>query len=182
MFSETTAVLITKEEEYPANVLYHVKQFPFRDIVMEVKCPGVWRRFEIAKEVETPLVYVQDDDAICPIGELMEEASMEGLTLAMSSTHIRNYRHLKCALIGHGAVFPKGMVGVMDKYLEKWPRDRVFELGADRIFTALNFPLQRRLCLRVTDLPTAVNPDRMSFMPDHYWIRAESEKRCESVC
>lgn len=176
-----TAVLITKQPTYPERVLSSIVGKPFGGIVIETNCKGVYRRFEMAEFVHTPFVYVQDDDCICPIREIAEEAQPEEMTCAMKPHYIHTYVNLKCALVGWGTIFPRHMLSVLDEYISIYgEEDEVYRKGTDRIFTALNYP-QRRIPMGIVDTADATAPDRMSYDPDHYRIREEALKRCESL-
>lgn len=177
-FRDITAVLITKEKYYPPRVLESIIVSSFNTVIVQHGCEGVYRRFYRA--IHTAYVYVQDDDAICPIEELAKQAGPDFITCAMKPHYIDEYANLKCCLIGWGAIFPAHMMSVLNKYLRSYENDYFYKMGADRIFTALNFP-QKRLPLPITDMPWALDKGRMSMQADHYEIRRKVLERCESL-
>jgi hypothetical protein len=103
---KVTAVLITRDESYPDDILLN---YPFDEVLTETKCPGVHRRFELALQARNDVVYVQDDDCVIDIQHLARH--YEGrLTYAASDGHQHHYEGTGVALIGWGCFFPKRLV------------------------------------------------------------------------
>lgn len=106
-----TAVLITREREWPADacVSGSFAEFRFDEVLIETECPGVHRRFELAQQARNEVIYVQDDDCQTDIDRLYR--AYDGrLTYAITAGHKILYDELcgsRACLIGWGAFFPK---------------------------------------------------------------------------
>lgn len=159
-----TAVLITREKEYPREVLKTLEG-KFDEILIETECPSIHRRYELALKARNELVYVQDDD--CTIDpEKLFKAYNGQITNALTSHHLERYKNKGITLIGFGAFFPKSMID-FSKYLDKFPADDLFLSQADRVFTYLNKPFNSQL-ITINHLPSATGPGRMSTSSDHW--------------
>jgi hypothetical protein len=162
--SQISAILITKEKQYPELVLKHVESFGFGEIQIYTECDGIYRRF-----VNEPVykdVYVQDDDCITPINEIFREYDGNHLTCGCTPHHINFYSDSKICLIGHGAFFPWARVAVLEKYKKLFGPDSDYLIETDRIFTFLNYP-QKRIPVEVNHLPSSYQSDRLSMRKEH---------------
>jgi len=171
---QVSAILITKEKEYPERVLKHVESFCFGEIIICTGCNGIYARF-----IQEPLfkdVYVQDDDCIPQLDKIFEEYDGEVLTCGMTPHHNEFYANSKICLIGHGAFFPKKRIAVVEKYKLLFGMDDDYLIETDRIFTFFNFP-QKRLSLSVIHLPSSYDNDRLSMRKDHYINLYKIEKK-----
>lgn len=166
---KATAILITREKEYPIEVLNSVKNADFDEIIVQTECPSVYRRYELALQAKNDLIYVQDDDCTIDIEALYEKYDGR-LTNAISDHHLNFYKDMGITLIGWGAFFPKKMVD-FDKYLRQYPIDSLFLSQTDRIFTYLNQP-HNYVITKIHHLSTADGPGRMSTTPGH-WNKLE---------
>jgi hypothetical protein len=159
-----SAILITKEKQYPESVLKHVQSFGFGEIQVNTECDGVYWRFQ--KKPRFKHVFVQDDDCIAPIDEIFK--SYDGIHITCGSTlhHIEYYSNSRIFLIGHGAFFPWRLVKVLKKYKTRFGLDDDYQIEIDRIFTFLNYP-QIRIPVLVSLLPTSFQSDRLSMRKEH---------------
>ena len=177
-FSETTAVLISKEVCYQREVLDSITRHPFKTFVICTSCPDVATQFSLSTQVRTPFVYWQDDDAICQIGPLMRLADPAKLNCAMSTHYLESYKDSKCALLGWGSVFSIELLHRVKPYVATYGTDALWHREAGRILSYLCFDVQNRIRLEHVDMPWATAPDRLSMQPDHYANKAEVEARC----
>lgn len=166
-----TAVLITKEKEYPKVILDSLP--PFDEVIIETECPSVLRRYEIAQRAHNELIYVQDDDCIVDVLELYKHYNGQ-LTNAISSHHFNFYQGTGITLIGWGAFFPKKMVD-FSPYIDQYGITNLLLTQADRVFTYLNQP-HNSIVMDINHLPTAMAEGRMSTSAGH-WDKLEQIKQ-----
>jgi len=171
-----TACLITKEDAYPEEVLRTVQNFGFAAIIIYPRCPSIAGRLKIFEQATTPFLFTQDDDSICPLEVLFEEADPERIATVMGQNHITWYASRPHCLMNWGAVFPKYTIERMKLYTDRYGEDAIYLREFDRIFTGLNFP-QKRLNYPVINLPIAFGPDRLSADPLHYEYMNTAETR-----
>jgi len=168
-----TAVLITKEREYPKEILGSLPAFD--EILVETECPSIHRRYELALKAKNDLVYVQDDDCITDVTKLFE-AYNGHLTNAMTPHHLEWYRDMGVTLVGFGCFFTKRMID-FSPYLDEYGINDLFLSQTDRVFTYLNQP-HNSVVVGIKNLPSATAPDRMSTSPGHY---ENLNKICEQL-
>jgi len=183
-YANTTAVLITKETIYPAEVLASVAQYPFAEVVIVTRAEGPGERWARGMwETSTKFVYVQDDDAIVPIPDLMARATPDMLSCLMKPHHIEEYKNLPCCLVGWGTTIPRSLLSYAHgKHFTHYSFDDLWMSQADRIITALlPFDQLRLLSEDIVDLPSAVDAGRMSLQPDHYVLRDQALARVEEI-
>ncbi|MBF0543026.1 MAG: hypothetical protein HQM08_01265 [Candidatus Riflebacteria bacterium] len=172
--NQVSAILITKEKEYPKQVLKHVESFGFGEILIQKESHGIYRRY-----IESPKfkdVYVQDDDCIPRIDQIFSQYDGEFITCGMTNHHIEAYRNSKICLVGHGAFFPWKRIDVIEKYKNNFGMDNDYLIETDRIFTFLNFP-QNRIGLPLIQLVSSFSCDRLSMRKEHYKNLWEIEKK-----
>lgn len=158
-----SAVLITKEKEYPKEVLDSLP--PFDELIIETECPSVLRRYELAAKAKNDVIYVQDDDCIVDVIKLFGQYNGQ-ITHAITPNHYSFYRDTGITLIGWGAFFPKKMIN-FDKYIDKYGINPLFLSQADRVFTYLNQPFNS-IITDINHLPSATLGDRMSTTEGHW--------------
>lgn len=156
-----SAVLITKEREYPLD-LKPFHEF-FDEVLVKRESPSVYERYELAKYARNETIFVQDDDAIVDFKELFKHYDGR-LTNGITEHHTRFYEDTGITLVGWGCFFPKEMLLNMDKYISKYGKDAHLLREADRIFTFLNQP-HNSVIMKHTDLPQV---GRMSHDPSHF--------------
>lgn len=166
-----TAILITKEKEYPKEVLDSLP--PFDEVIIETECPNILRRYELALKARNDLIYVQDDDCVVDVLSLREQYNGE-LTNFITEHHYYAYLGTDITLIGFGAFFPKKAID-FTRYLDVYGVSELFLTQADRVFTYLNKP-RHQIITNVQHLPSATADDRMSTTEGH-WDNLENIKR-----
>jgi hypothetical protein len=129
---------------------------------------AVLGRYEVLGEVRTPYVYTQDDDAICPVAELVAAYEGEGLLV--------NVPPGEHPWLAWGALFPTRLpFTAFHAYIKAYPHDRLFERWADVVFA--HYCGWQAVDLGHRDLPWATAPDRMYHEPAHYPEQAEVRER-----
>ena len=159
-----TAVLITREDEYPKDV---VLDFEFDEVIVCTRCPHVFRRYELAAEARNEIIYFQDDDAVINIKDLWTHYDGRRITHAITPGHKKIYEGTGVTLIGWGSFFPKHMVTEFVEEQQTWRDlvgDQVFEAEADRVFTFRHGP-HNSVVMPIWQFR---RPVRMSDRPDHY--------------
>ncbi len=175
---DVTAVLITREQEYPEILLERLTCTDFfKDIIIVAECPSVYHRYLAAKKAETKYIFVIDDDAMVNFQVLWEKYDGR-LTNTMTLPFQKAYEPLECTLVGWGTYFPKEMLGVFDKYIEKYGVDQTLLREADRIFTYLNRPFNT-IIMPHEDL--FQHQDRMSHDPDHFKCAHEALAKVKAI-
>ncbi len=172
---KATAVLITREKEYPKIILDRLTDFD--EIIIETECPCIYRRYELAQKAKNDIIYFQDDDCLVNYQELFTYYNGR-ITNEMTEHHLKYYEPLGATLIGWGAYFPKSMLNVLDKYIEKYGIDIHLMREADRIFTYLNKPFNS-VTIHHEDLPQTKG--KMSFEDNHYISAHEAIKKASML-
>lgn len=179
--SKVTCCLNTKETVYPPEVLAHVSSFGFGEILIKTHSESPYCKHELFKKAKFDHIYYQDDDAICPIKELVELSRPNEINVVMKQSHFDQYKDLRMTMgFGWGAIFPKSVLLELNKYSLMYGVDEVFKRDTEKLLTHLVFP-QNRLVLPVKDLPTAMLPDRLSLQPRHYEYMKIIEERCRDI-
>ncbi len=160
---KVTAVLITRDAEFPKEVLDSLPEFD--EILIETNCQSIHRRYELALKAKNDVIYVQDDDCIIDVKELYEHYNGQ-ITNALTEHHKGFYGGLGMTLIGFGAFFPKSMID-FTKYLDVYGANPLFLSQTDRVFTFLNKPFNT-VVMDIKHLPSATAPNRMSTQADHW--------------
>lgn len=180
--SETSCCLITKDSKYPPEILGFLSQQGFGEILILTNCDSPYRKHELFQKAKYENIYYQDDDAMCPVEELFQNAQVGKINVAMKEGHFEAYKDKKMTMgLGWGAIFPKSLLSVLDKYTDKFGKDEVFMRETERIFTHLNYDKQNRLVLPIVDLPSAWADDRLWRQPNHNNSAMIAEERCESL-
>lgn len=171
MNQKITAILITKNKEYPQIILDRLVGFD--EIIIKTESPSVYTRYLEAAKARNEIVYVQDDDCFTNHQELF--SFYDGrLTNSITPHHFAAYKDTGATLVGWGCYFPKKALDVFQKYINKYGHDFHLNREADRIFTVLNQPFNTKI-MPHEDLPQTA--DRMSFEPMHYeWAKQAIRK------
>ncbi len=177
---DVTACLITTLPEYPPEVLQPIQDAGFADILIYTNCPSVAGRLPLFQQAQTPFLFTQDDDALCPLDFLLGHADRTSITTVMHPGHIEFYGPRRHCIMNWGATFPRAAIESLEIYSSRFDRDDIFHREFDRIFTGLNFP-QLRLPYQVINLPRSADPDRISQDPKHFEWMAKAEERLESL-
>lgn len=175
---KVTAVLITREAEYPKKV----KLEGFGEVIIRTNCPNIYERYVQAAKAKHDIIYVQDDDCIVDYRELFTHYDGH-LTNAMMGRR-EYYEEVsggRITLVGWGAFFPKSMLSVFDQYITKYgTNDPHLMREADRIFTWLNYP-HNTIRMQHVDLNPPVTVDRMSNEPIHFTNIKEVAAKLEAL-
>src|ERR1700690_354270 len=128
---KVSAVLISKEKEYPQEVLESV--LGFDEILIITECPNILKRYETALKARNEIIYVQDDDCIIDVSKLFNQYNGQ-ITNSITQHHKDFYVKMGMTLVGFGCFFPKKMIN-FDRYVNKWGVDKLLLSQADRVFT-----------------------------------------------
>lgn len=179
--SKVSCCLITKDRVYPQEILDHLAQFPFGEVLILTNSDSPFRKHELFAKAKYDIIYYQDDDAICPVKELIDAYQPDIINVAMKPSHFEAYKDRKMTMgLGWGSLFPKKMLKSLEKYTDVYGEDEVYKRETERIFTHLNFP-QNRLVLPIIDLPSAYASDRLWRQPNHISSMETAEERCIEV-
>lgn len=179
--TKVTCCLNTKDAVYPKEVLDHVRQFPFGEILILTHSDSPYRKHELFAKAKYETIYYNDDDAICPISDLMAFGQPNIINVAIKQGHYDAYKDNRATMgLGWGSVFPKSLLGSLKRYTDVYGEDDVFKRETERIFTYLNYP-QNRLILPISDLPSAYADDRLWRQADHQNFRLLAEERCSKL-
>jgi hypothetical protein len=179
--TKVSCCLITKEDIYPKEILDHLLQFPFGEILILTHSDSPFRKHELFNKAKFDLIYYSDDDAICPVQKLIEQSYPDVVNVAMKEGHYLAHKDNRATMgLGWGAIFPKALLENLKKYTDVYGEDEVYKRETERIFTYLTFP-QNRLVLPIQDLPSAYNSDRLWRQPEHINFKKIAEERCKDL-
>lgn len=177
--SQVSCCLITKDHEYPKEILDNIAQYPFGEVLILTDSDSPYRKHELFAKAKFDLIYYQDDDAICPIKELVQHSDTNKINVAMKPGHFEQYKGTKMTMgLGWGAIFPKKLLASLSRYTDKYGEDALFKRETERIFTYLNWPQNRVYEFPIQDLPSAYAADRLWRQPQHYDNIKIVEERC----
>lgn len=174
-----SCVLITKLSEYPKIILERLTLGFFDEIIIKTESPSVYQRYLSAAQAKNEIIYVQDDDCLVNYQKLFEKYDGR-ITNTMTLPFQKKYEEMGCTLVGWGCYFPKSMLNVFDKYIEKYGclEDPHLFREADRIFTYLNKPFNTIIQPHEDLLQTQ---DRMSLEPRHFPSANEALQKCRLI-
>jgi hypothetical protein len=173
-----TAVLITREREYPKIVLERIDTGFFDEIIIKTECPSVYGRYLAAKEAKNNLIFVQDDDCFVNYQRLFKHYNGQ-ITHTITPEHMKFYSKLDCTLVGWGAYFTKDMIdNAFEDYIAKYGEDKYLLREADRIFTYFNRPFNTILQPHENLIQTG---DKMSLQPEHYDSMYKALEQCKAM-
>lgn len=171
--------LITKNSIYPKEILDHVSQFPWGEVLILTHSDSPFKKYELFNKANFDIVAYQDDDAICPWLPLFQQYKPGIINLIMKAEHFEAYKDKRYTMgLGWGAIFPKQLLQSLTKYTALYGEDELFKRETERILTYLNYP-QNRIILPVMDLPSAYAADRLWRQPGHYENIKIVEERCK---
>lgn len=179
--SKISCCLITKDPKYPREILENLLTFEFGEVLILTHSDSPFRKHELFAKAKFNTIYYQDDDAICPVQELLEAYEPGKINVAMKEGHFNAHANNRATMgLGWGAIFPKELLGSLKLYTDIYGEDDVFKRETERIFTYLNYP-QNRHILPITDLPSAWGDDRLWRQPEHGQFKALAEERCNKI-
>lgn len=146
----------------------------FGELIIGDGSVGACGRYDAVARAKYDIIYTQDDDCLVNIEALLQ--LWDGNFVAnMVPTRLEPCFNNN-TLTGWGSLYRKNLVQVaFDKYLKHYPKDALFFLGADRIFSGLS--PHALVCVGLEDLPNALAPNRLCKRPYHYKIRSEIQQR-----
>lgn len=176
-----TAVLITRESQFPKEILQKIQECPEIDEVLVMEnSDSVYNRFVLAQKAKNDLIYTQDDDCyVDNIPELIRTFNEDPTKIIHNcQQHHYDFYKEKCqnkiALIGWGSIFKKEWIRVLDFYLWEYPKDNLFLMTADRIFTYLMAPHQT-IIREIRHHENNLKLGRMSTRPnDEHWVELDT--------
>jgi hypothetical protein len=173
--------LITKENNYPKQILDSIVNLNFGEIIILTNSDSPFRKYELFNKAKYEILAYQDDDAICPWQSILELSNLNIINLTMKEGHAEAYKNRRMAVgFGWGSIFQKSVLNVLDKYRAKYGEDDLFKRDTEKILTQLVYP-QNRLILPITDLPSAMAPDRLWRQANHWDNMRIIEERCRSL-
>lgn len=166
---DVSGVLVTRGDHDVRRIL---DSWPFEDIQLwdnsYMEDLSVYGRYAAMAKAENDLIFVQDDDCLVPVQDLLDR--YEG-------TMLLNIPPGEKPLVGWGAVMERDQAfAALDRYRAFYPADGIFFRCADVIVTALN--QWEMVDLGHDDLPWADGPDRMFRTEGFYAEREKVAERC----
>jgi hypothetical protein len=171
-----SCVLICKEKEYPKIVMERLTLGFFDEILVYTECPSVYERYKLAKRAKNDVIYVQDSDCLVNYQILYSKYNGD-ITNTMTDQFQQFYEPLGCTLVGWGTFFPKSLLSVFKKYIDRYGEDEHLLREADRIFTYLNKPFNT-IMMPHEDLKRANDSTAMWKEPEHFPSAYEAIKKC----
>lgn len=175
--ADCAAVVVTRGDQDLTEIEQSLH--PFGEVAIWDNSIGedlaVYGRYAALAEVESDVVYVQDDDVVLPLESLeaLAAAYEPGVLTANMPARFRHDFYRDHCLVGFGAIFDRDLPAKSFGLLHRVPEEEWFEVAdsgswartCDIPFTALT---PRKLHdLPYQDLPWAGTPDRMWRQPDH---------------
>lgn len=173
--NKITACLITREKEFPKIVLERLALGFFDEILIKTECPSIYDRYLLAKQAVNQTIFVVDDDVLINY-QVLYRSYNGRITNAMTLPFQKKYEEMGCTLVGFGAFFPKDIIGVFDRYIDKYgENDPHLWREADRILTAMNKPFNTIIMPHEDVNQTS---DRMCSEPEHFPSAHEALRKC----
>ena len=139
----------------------------------DLQCFG---RFVLDQRLDTAAdhVFMQDDDLIAPIAELLAEYDpvADRDVVVANKPAAEEWRFLGCGAVFHRWLNRDGWV---ERFTEKYGQDEDFYRVADVAF--LYQHAYRSVDLGYRDLPWGTAPNRMYHQPGHYDVRIRARER-----
>jgi len=176
---DVSAVLVTRGDVDLREIVDSIGRAGVRDLLVwnnsfEPIDLKVFGRYAAMADVRNELVYVQDDDAVCPVAEII--AAYAGCDAPL----LVNVPAGEKPWVAWGAVLHRGAAMLaLDTYQHHYSTDDDFVSWADVIVSS--FTAWESIDLGHRDLPWATAPNRMSLQPDHYPGQARVEARCLEI-
>lgn len=169
--SEVSAVLVTRGDIDLTQIL---DSLPFDDVIVWDNSKRldrkVFGRYLGIRDARNDTIYVQDDDCVVPVADLLAQYTRGERLCNMSADRWNDYPD--SSLVGWGALFPAADAeqAFWQTLTGRWYHADELDRCCDVIFTTL-LPF-RRIDVGHTDLPWATGPNRMyTGDPDHWAIR-----------
>lgn len=179
--ARVSAVLVSKGDHDLGEIFDSLEAAGIRDIVVwdnatrpqNLICFG---RFAGIADAKHQWIYVQDDDLVAPVGEILKEFSPRGdrRRIVANNRADEDWR-----LLGLGSVFHRSMADCFASYLDRYGMDEEFLRTADVVF-AYQWPY-RQVTLGYRELEWSRAPDRMYHQPDHMAVRERTLGRVNDL-
>ena len=165
---EVTAVIVTRGNVDLAPIL---ETLPYAETIVwndRVRgSQGCFGRYIASLSAAHKTIYYQDDDLIFTAhDELLAAYEPERIISNMPSPWYEQagYLEMNCCLVGAGSLVPRDLYWPhFERYLERWPADRLFLTYCDQIFGILAPSTRHDFGYEV--LPYASAPDRIYTQP-----------------
>lgn len=179
---KVTCCLMTKDKTYPPEILAEIKKIPFGEVLILCDSDSPYNKYNLFEAAKNDLIYYQDDDAICPIKDILKSSNPTQINVAMKPGHFDAYKNSRMTMgLGWGSVFSKSRyLPSLKKYTDIYGKDSVFKRETERILTYLNYP-QNRMVFPIKDLPSAYDPSRLYRQPEHNANIKIVEDRCSAL-
>jgi hypothetical protein len=160
----------------------------FDEVIIETRCPGIWRRYELALQARNEHIYVQDDDCRPNVALLLSTYDGRRMTNAVRPGHYRNYLRTGHTLPSWGAFFPKRLINfdrwtarhgtLMRRHVFGPDGSKVDRCEDDRIFSWLARP---RVNPVVMSIPFFARSASLAAEPGAMESRARCHKLLEAL-
>lgn len=175
--SKVSLCLLTKEKEYPKEILDNVMKYGFGEVLIGPDSNSPYNKYQLFAKAKNDILAYQDDDAIVPWDKLIEAYKPDVINVGMKQGHFDAYKDSKMTMgLGWGSIFPKSILSTLKKYTDVYGEDEVYQRETERILTYLN--PQNRVVLDIQDLPSAWAEDRLWRQPNHNVSARKAEERC----
>jgi hypothetical protein len=171
--ADVSAVLVTRGDVDMSPVLDSLEPV-FDEIVIwdnsqreNVQCYG---RFAGIAETTRPFVYVQDDDVVIPVRELLAVYDPARGAVLANKKPDEEWRFL-----GIGAVFPRELADCFQAYADLYGMDADFYRAADVVFAYQHG--YESIWIGYEELEWSRAPNRMYLQPGHYEVRERLRER-----
>lgn len=145
----------------------------FGQVIIHTGAPNVFARWENLFRAGKQIVFVQDDDCIVPVKQLLKHWSEDDKILL-------NVPPGESLMVGWGALIRRGYAHrSFQRYLERYGMDALTRTFADFVVTSIT-PC-RTVDLGHEDLPWATGADRLYNQPGHYDGQDEIRARCKEL-
>lgn len=168
--SKVSCCLNTKEAVYPQAILDHLNKFGFGEILIKTHSETPFRKYEMIAKAKYDTIYYQDDDAICPVEDLIANYDSKKINVLMKPSHFESYKDRRMTMgLGWGCLFKKDWLAHLNKYTDKYGFDDVYKRDTEKLLTEIvGQENQNRIVANIIDLPNAMAPGRISMEPQHY--------------
>jgi hypothetical protein len=178
---QVSCCLNTKEHIYPPQILDHIAQFPFGEVLIRTDSDSPYRKYELLERAKFDMIYYQDDDAICAVDDLVKNYKEGMINILMDAPKIEQYKNYRMTMgLGWGSLFNREILMNLKRYTDIYGEDELFRRDTEKILTHLVYP-QNRIVSSHQDLPTAMASDRLWRQPNHWTNMQLIIDRCRSL-
>lgn len=169
-------------------------QFPFIDEILirdNSKCENIinYGRYVLAEKAKNAVIYTQDDDCIVKnLQAIYDKFCKDPNRLSTGGTqdylNVVNdnvYGSTQMAMMGWGAFFMKSWIPVLDKYIDKYGKDKCFYRETDRIFSMLMNRKHNVIDGGIEHLKGKDNEHALCQQDDHIYYKELAIERCQNL-